>query len=217
VLDHRDSWYEQLPDTRAAVRTAAARGRYPVVLADYLDNPGNGSPGDSTGMLRAFLEEGVEDACLLYLVDPPSVRRCEEAGVGATLRLALGGHSHPAQGPPVEAEATVEALSDGRFAYTNLYAGLESSMGPSALVRVGGVGVVLVTEREQPFGPEFAESLGLDMSRLRWIGVKSMQHFRAGFEPIAGHIQLVEEPNVNGPRPPYRRLGRALYPIDPDA
>jgi microcystin degradation protein MlrC len=217
VLEHRENWYEQLPDTRAAVRAAAAIGQYPVVLADYLDNPGNGSPGDSTGMLRAFLEEGVEDACLLYMVDPASVRRCREAGVGATLRLSIGGRSHPAQGSPVEADATVEALSDGRFIYTNLYAGLESSMGPSALVRVGGVDVVLVSEREQPFGPEFAESLGLEPSRLRWIGVKSMQHFRAGFEPIAGHVQLVEEPNVNGPRPPYRRLGRPLYPIDPSA
>jgi microcystin degradation protein MlrC len=121
------------------------------------------------------------------------------------------------QGPPVEADATVVALSDGRFTNNHLYAGLESTMGPSALVRIGGVHCVLVSERDQPYDPGFAASLGVDCRRMRWIGVKSMQHFRAGFGSFAGHIQLVEESNVNKGSIEYRRLGRPVYPIDPDA
>jgi microcystin degradation protein MlrC len=217
IVAQADDWYEDLRSTREAIEAGEQRGRYPVVLADYLDNPGNGSPGDSTGMLRAFLEAGLTDAAVLYIVDPESVARCVTAGPGARVRLQLGGKSHPAQGPPIDTDAEVLSLSDGRFRYTTLYAGLESSLGPSALTLVEGVHVVIVSERQQPFDPDFALSLGLDCRQLRWIGVKSMQHFRAGFEPFAGAVELVEEPNVHGPALEYRRLGRSLYPIDPAA
>jgi len=217
IVDRPDSWYEDLPTTQEAIARARSGDRYPVVLADYLDNTGSGAPGDGTAMLRSFLEAGLERACVLYIVDPESVRKCETAGVGATVGLHIGGHSHPAQGPPVEAPALVVSLSNGRFTYTTLNAGLESSLGPSALVDLGGVFCVLVTRREQPLDPSFALSLGLDCRRMSWIGLKSKQHFRAGFEEFAGLVQLVEEPNAVGPVRHYTRLDRPLYPLDPDA
>jgi microcystin degradation protein MlrC len=217
IIDHVDSWYEDLPSTHEAIPIGREHGRYPVVFADYLDNPGNGAPGDGTALLRAFIDAQLEDACVLYIVDPVSVQRCFEAGVDASVRLRIGGHSHPAQGPPVEADARIASLSDGRFTYTTLYAGLEANLGPSALVAVEGVHCVLISGRDQPFDPAFAASLGLDCRSMRWIGLKSMHHFRAGFEEFAGFIQLVEEPNVNGPVLRYEHLGRPVYPIDADA
>ena len=52
---------------------------------------------------------------LVVLFDPESVRAADAAGVGARLSLRMGGKADDRHGPPLEAEATVIGLSDGRF------------------------------------------------------------------------------------------------------
>ena len=52
---------------------------------------------------------------------------------------------------------------------------------------------------------------------MRYVGVKSAAHFRAGFEPWAGQIQVISEPSVHAPADAqlaFKRLGRKLYPFD---
>jgi microcystin degradation protein MlrC len=169
-------------------------------------------------MLQAFIEAKLEDACLLYIVDPEAVALCQRAGVGATLTLEVGAKSSPLQGKPVEMKAEVVALSDGCFHYAGpRNQGLEGCMGPSAHIRQEGVHVLLVSEREQPFDIAYSLTMGLDPRRMRYIGVKSAVHFRAGFEAWAGAIYTVSEPAVQNPDTQdlsYRRLGRKLYPLD---
>lgn len=218
LFERRADWHYPFPSTAEALRAAEAAGRFPAIFADWTDNPGGGSPADSTGMLRSFIEAGLDRACVLYMVDPEAIAQCMAAGVGATLDLAVGGKSSPLQGAPVHMQAEVVALSDGRFHYDGpMYAGLVGDMGPSAHIRQGGLHVLLVTQREQPFDTAFARTLGLDPRAMRYIGVKSAAHFRAGFEPWAGAITLVSEPSVHNfmtGELHYRRLGRRLYPID---
>lgn len=212
----RADWHYELPTTHQALKVAAENGRYPVVFADSRDNTGGGSPGDSTGMLRAFVEADLPDACLLYIVDPEAIAQCQAAGLGARLTLDIGGKSSPLQGRPVPMTAEVMGLSDGRFHYDGpMYAGLAGNMGPSAYIRQGGLHVILVSVGEQPYDTAFARSLGLDPRQMRFIGIKSTAHFRAGFEPWAGAIYLVSEPSVhNLGHLPFKRLGRKMYPFD---
>ncbi|MBI2194797.1 MAG: M81 family metallopeptidase [Planctomycetes bacterium] len=219
LFDRRADWHIPMPRTRDALRAAEAAGKFPAIFADRNDNTGGGSPGDSTGLLRVFVDAGLQDACLLYLVDPDSIRRCQEAGPGAVLELDLGGKSSPLQGRPVRLRVQVVALSDGHFRYDGpMYRGLEGSMGPSAHVRHAGIHVLLVHTREQPFDLAFARTLGLDPRRMRYIGVKSAAHFRAAFEPWAGQITVVSEPSVHSPENvPFRRLGRKVYPLTSDS
>ena len=90
-------------------------------------------------------------------------------------------------------------------------------MGPSAHILEGGVHVLLVSQREQPFDTSFSRSLGLDPRTMRYLGIKSTAHFRAGFEPWAGAIHTVSEPSVHNPSTgtlEFRRHGRKLYPFD---
>ena len=90
-------------------------------------------------------------------------------------------------------------------------------MGPSAHIRQGGIHVLLVNQREQPFDTAFARTLDLDPRRMRYVGVKSAAHFRAGFEAWAGAIYPVSEHSVHHPAEGalvFRRLGRKLYPFD---
>jgi len=211
----RADWHFSLPRAHEVLAGAKAGGRYPVILADMRDNTGGGSPGDSTGLLRAFLDAGVKEACVLNISDPDAVRQCQTAGVGATLTLDVGGKSSPLQGEPVRMTARVVALSDGKFRYDGpMFAGLESNLGPSAHIEQNGVHVLLTTRREQPFDTAFARTLGLDPRQMRFIGVKSAAHFRAGFESWAGAIHLVSESSVHDlGNLPFKRLNRRLYPF----
>jgi microcystin degradation protein MlrC len=145
-----------------------------------------------------MIELNLQDALLLYLVDLNAVEQSHRAGVGALLKLKLGGSSHPSQGPPLELNVEVVALSDGSFRYDGpMYAGLTGNLGPSAWLRSGGVSIVVVSKREQPLDPAFARSLGIDCAKLKYIAVKSAAHFRSGFEKIAGSIYLVDAPALH--------------------
>ncbi len=215
IWERRADWQTPMPST-AEVLGEAAGGPLPLVLADRNDNTGGGAPGDSTGMLRTFLERKLDRACILYIVDPEAVALCQRAGVGARLSLEVGAKSTPLQGRPVTMDAEVVALGDGRFRYEGpRNRGLAGTMGPSAHIRQEGVHVLLVTRREQPYGIAFSLTMGLDPRKMRFVGVKSAAHFRAGFEPWAGRIQVVSEPCVHSPEGlTYRNLGRKVYPLD---
>lgn len=211
--ERRADWHFHMPRTREALTLALAAGRYPVIFADLQDNTGGGSPGDSTGMLSTFVDAGLKDVCILNITDPEAVRQCEAAGVGARLILDVGGKSSPLQGEPVRMTVRVLALSDGRFRYDGpIYAGLEHSLGASAHIEQDGIHVLLTTHREQPFDTAFARTLELDPRQMRFIGVKSAAHFRAGFESWAGAIHVVSEPSVHDlSNLSFKRLSRRLY------
>ena len=216
LYERRADWHFQVPPTREALARGDAEGKYPIVFADRHDNTGGGSPGDSTGMLRTFVEAGLKDACVLYMVDPEVIAACHAAGIGATLAMDVGAKSTPMQGEPVPMNFEVMGLSDGKFRYGGaMYEGLEGNMGSSAHIRQDGIHVVLVTVREQPFDTAFSETLGLEPKKMRYIGVKSAAHFRAGFEEWAGAIYVVSEPSLHdASHVNFRRLKRKLYPLD---
>ena len=218
IFERREIWQMDRPSTAEAIRIAQKEGKFPVIFADRDDNTGGGSPGDSTGMLRAFIEADLEDACVLYIVDPEAVDACHADGVGATLDLNVGAKSTPLQGESIRMHVEVVALSDGRFRYDGpMFSGLEGDMGASAHIRQGGIHVLLVNTREQPFDTAFSRSLGLDPKEMRYIGVKSAAHFRAGFESWSAAIHSVAEPSVHNPaerKLAFKNLGRKLYPFD---
>jgi len=219
IWERRADWQLTMPSTADALVDAQKQGQYPVIFADRNDNPGGGSPGDSTGLLRTFIDAGLEDACVLYIVDPEAVDQCHRAGVGATVTLDVGAKSTPLQGQPIPMTAEVMACSDGHFRYDGpMFAGLSCEMGPSAHIRQGGIHVILTNGRDQPFDMAFARTLGLDPQQMRYIGLKSAAHFRAAFEALAGAIYVVAEPSVHSADTGtlnFQRLGRKLYPFDP--
>ena len=216
VYERREDWQASMPTTRGALTQAEEEGKYPVIIADRNDNTGGGSPGDSTGTLKTFVEAGLQDACVLYIVDPEAIALCHEAGVGATLTLDIGGKSSPLQGEPVRMTVEVMALSQGEFTYDGpMYEGLSSTMGPSCHVRQDGIHVIMVTKREQPFCTAFSRTLGVDPRTMRYVSVKSSAHFRAGFESWSEAIYVVTEPGLHDAQHvKFERLGRPLYPLD---
>jgi microcystin degradation protein MlrC len=170
-------------------------------------------------LLRASaLELQLENALLLYLVDPDVARQAHGAGVGKLISASLGGKSDPVQGAPVKAEAEVVAISDGQFAYDGpMFSGLTGSMGTSAWLRIGGVSVVVVSAREQPFDSAFARTLGIDCRAMKYIALKSAAHFRAAFEPFAGSIFNVDAAGIHTHifrNLPFRKRTRRVFPVE---
>ncbi len=219
IFERRADWQLPTPSTHEALKKADMIGSYPVIFADRNDNPGGGSPGDSTGVLRTFVEAGLKDACVLYIVDPEAIALCSAAGIGSSLSLDVGAKSSRLQGEPVRMQAEVVAFSEGKFRYSGaMYSGLMGNMGPSAYIREGGIHVVLVTTREQPFDTAFSHTLGLYPEKMRYIGVKSAAHFRAGFESWSKQIFVVSESSVHSPEHvEYQHLGREVYPLQDPA
>ncbi|MBC8116056.1 MAG: M81 family metallopeptidase, partial [Candidatus Saccharimonas sp.] len=218
IWESRERWHTPSKSVRDAIREGEQLGRFPIVLADHADNTGGGSPGDSTEILRTFFELGLTDALILYIVDPEVAQQAHAAGVGQRIQVSVGGKSDPIQGPPVEMNADVMAVSNGDFTYDGpMYAGLTGNMGCSAWLRQDGVSVVVVTAHEQPLGPAFAKTLGIDCPSMKYIAVKSAAHFRASFERFAGTILNVDAQAIHThdfKKLTYQKRTRPVFPVE---
>lgn len=196
IFDAREEMRGDYLSIDAALERAIAAKRGPIVLADVSDNAGGGAPGDSTFILRRIIERGIGDVASCLYWDPIAVRMCREAGEGATLALRIGGKVGPASGDPLDLTVTVRRVASGvtqRFGPTPL------GIGDAVWVSAGSIDIVLNTVRTQTFHPECMTALGLDPAQKKIVVVKSSNHFRAGFEPIARDILYVSAPGALQP------------------
>jgi microcystin degradation protein MlrC len=218
IWERRATWRHQTLSVAEALRLGESRGEFPIILADHADNTGGGAPGDSTEILQEFLDRKLRESVVLYIVDPEVVEQAHAVGIGRTLNAEVGGKSDPIQGPPVCMKAVVRALSHGDFTYDGpMYAGLTGNMGRSTWLEQDGVHIVVVTAHEQPLGPAFARTLGIECESLKYIAVKSAVHFRSGFERFAGSIYNVDARATHThdfALLPYRHRPKPMYPLE---
>lgn len=215
LIGLRDALLPHYADADAAIDEALAFDGAPVVIADSADNPGGGAAGDSTFLLRALIERQVADAAIGPFWDPVAVSIAFDAGVGARLALRLGGKVGPTSGEPVDAD--VEVLALARSAAQDGLSGSRDALGDVAVVRTGGIRIVLTTRRTQAFGTDLFTQFGIDLATTRIVVVKSSQHFMARFGPIAAKVVYAETPGsvtVNFTSLPYRRARRDIWPFD---
>ena len=209
--------YRPIAEGIAAAR-AAPKGKGPLVLADGTDNPGGGGYNDTTPVLQALLDAKVENAAFGTIYDPKTVQQAMKAGVGAEIDVELGGHTDVSMGAPVKARALVRMLSDGTFKNDGpMNAGVETSMGPTAVLRIGGVDVVTISNRIQTIDLQVFLSQGIDPTAKSVLVVKSVQHFRAAYGPIAREIVLVDSGGICSPdlsRLDFKKLRRPIWPLD---
>lgn len=212
IFDAREEMRGDYLGIDAALDRAVAAKSGPVVLADVSDNAGGGAPGDSTFILSRIIERGIEDVATCLYWDPIAVRMCREAGEGATLALRIGGKVGPASGDPLDLTVTVRRIASGitqRFGPTPL------GIGDAVWVSAGNVDIVLNTVRTQTFHPECMSALGLDPAKKKIVVVKSSNHFRAGFEPIAREILYISAPGALQPsfeELAFTKLKRPYWP-----
>ncbi len=200
-----------------ALEKALAEPAGPVVLADSSDNPGGGAPGDSTFVLKAMLERGVENAGLACLWDPIVVQMALAAGDGARLKVRLGGKMGTISGDPLDLTCTVIRA---RSNVLQRFSGATGSIGDAASLRVDGIDIIVASKRNQVRSPDVFTELGIDPTSKQIIVVKSKNHFRAEYEKIAKQILYLSSGGALSPdfaAIPYTRIRRPKWPLDPDA
>jgi microcystin degradation protein MlrC len=179
---------------KEAIRIAASATK-PVVISDTQDNPGAGGDSNTTGMLRALVDNDAQNAALGLLYDPEAAIAAQAAGVGATVRLAIGGKSGIAGDQPFVADFTVEAVSDGETQVSGpFYGNTVMQLGPSACLRIGGVRVAVASQKVQMADRGLFRYLGIEPEEQAILVNKSSVHFRADFEPIAETILVCAAP-----------------------
>jgi len=214
-----DGWLASVPDAVQRAKAAEGAGSGPTVIADYADNPGGGAYMDSTVLLKAMLDAGLTDAAFHAILDPDAVQIGLKAGPGAEITVMLGGHTDPKRGGgPLTLKGRVTALTDGFFvARGPMGGGVRYQHGPSMTLRVDGVDIIVVSLPTQSKELEQFTAMGVEPRAMKTLGVKSMQHFRAAFTPIAREIIVVDSGALCSPvkhSADFKNVRRPLWPFD---
>jgi len=208
----------------AEVETAVARARArpagdgPLVLADIWDNPGGGTPGDNTVLLRALIEAGIGSIGAALLWDPQAATLAHAAGIGTRLEMRIGGKTHHTSGTPIDGLFEIRALADPGW---QSFRASRVTLGRCAALRLVGteIDILVGSNRTQVFEPDVFTNLGVDPAAKAVLLVKSANHFYAGFRPLASEILHVGVPGCYPSRPEtagYRRLARPIWPLVED-
>lgn len=215
-------WRPQWQPAREAVTQAlalAAEATAPVVVADTQDNPGAGGDSNTTGMLHALLQQQAglrfpQQIALGLLVDAEAARKACEAGVGAQLEMSLGKavpiFSGDLSDPPVQGRFTVRAISAGACVLKGpMMRGATIQMGPSACLEIDGIWVAVASGKMQMLDRELFRTVGIHPEQMKVLVVKSSNHFRADFTPIASHVLVAKAPGPMAADPgdlPWKKL-----------
>ena len=205
----------------AVAQALSWRGDRPLVIADYADNPGAGAYGDATALLHGLLDAGVTGAVVAPMVDAGAAATLHRQQEGETVTIDLGGRNDPDfGGGPLRLTGRVLRLSDGGYTGDGpIQGGLPHSFGRTAVLEVGGVRVLVVSEPMQMVDLQQLRAFGIEPETARVLVLKSMQHFRAAFQPIAGQVIVCDAGGLATPqasRRPYVRAPRPLWPLDRD-
>jgi microcystin degradation protein MlrC len=203
----------------AAAEALAWRGDKPLVIADYADNPGAGSYGDSTALLKGLLDASVRGAVFAPMVDAEAAAELHSRGEGQTVTVVIGGKGDADfGGGPLPVTGVLRKLSDGAYIGDGpIQGGLAHSFGPTAVIDVDGIDILIVSEAQQMVDLQQLRAFGIEPTTRRVLVLKSMQHFRAAFEPIAGKVVVCDAGALATPRAerrPYIRVPRPLWPLD---
>ena len=224
----RDGFRRRLMPVQDAVALAVESDgdRAPVIYSDAGDNPGGGGSGRTIELLSALYAAGAKQVLYGSFFDPELAEEAHRLGAGThfTARFNRNQGTDPWErwDTPFSAWAEILALGDGDVVgERGMTAGRRLTLGRTAALRIGGIDVVVVSDRRQTADPVFFHMLGLDIGKARTVVVKSRGHFRAGFAAWfpPERVMEVDTGGLTSPvleRWPFDRVPRPSFPLDPD-
>lgn len=199
----------------------AARLAGPVCLLDMGDNAGGGSPADGTHLAHAIHARQMPRS-LVILADPESVAQATQVGIGARYRFRAGGKTDDLHGSPLECDATILGLYDGKFeeplprhgGFTML------DQGPTAVVRTdAGLTLILTTKRMPPFSLRQITTFGIDPAEYHLLVAKGVNAPLAAYREVCNAFIRVNTPGCTTAdilTLPYHHRRRPMFPFEPD-
>ncbi|WEX08897.1 M81 family metallopeptidase [Chelativorans sp. AA-79] len=186
IWQRRDAMLARAPSFEEAateIFANAAKGR--VVVGDAGDNPGSGGVANVADIFAALAAQRLPFVAG-FMVDGEAVKAAQAIGVGNRGVVPMGAMKN---GRPFAPEVTVERV--GIVEYRNEGPNLHGELlqgGLGAVVRVGDRGqIAIVTERIQAYDTQAFRSQGIMLEDKAIIHVKSSNHFRSAFTPLASN------------------------------
>jgi microcystin degradation protein MlrC len=154
---------------------------------------------------------------LIHIVDPTVAAEAHAAGEGAVIKTTIGNRIDTSRGSPIAVTARVSHVFDGRFTYDGGFlGGVTASMGPSAVLAVDQICILVATYASYEWGFEPYRSAGLDVHLAKLVSVKNPMNYRLTY-PFAAAAFVVD---TKGPTTPdlrglkWHKLRRPFFPID---
>ena len=190
----------------------------PFVLSDGADSVTAGAAGDGVALASALAAAPLPGPAVAVITDAPGATECHDAGVGARVRLSLGGKTTTGFFTPAWFEGTVVSLHKDH--YNSIYPPRPINPGMVAVVKTDNGLHLIISENPVPqLDLEIYRHVGLDPRAAHVLVAKSAGGYRAFYEPIARECIDVSTPGPADSRltnMPFRRVTRPLFPFDPD-
>ncbi len=192
--------------------------RRPVIVSEAYDGTSAGGVGDHPGLLRLLAPHCHDLSAAIFLVDPEVAQQAWAAGLGKTVAVEIGAKSDDRFGGSVAVTATVDRLSDGRWTLKGpVSTGRQAELGQTAVLRAGGLQIVVASKPEVMFDPELYRAQGIVLEQQDIIGVKSPAMYRAAYQELGGAAVDLDMPGVcrgNFIKCPFRDIGWPIYPLN---
>lgn len=189
------------------VAKAVASQTHPVVLAESGDNPTGGGVGDRAELFAALVAADAQDVIFAGIADAAATNAAYEAGVGAKVELTVGASLDTEGSQPFTGAFDVRFLAPA-----------DNPADRQAVLRIGGIDLVVHTKRRPFHNIVDFTSLGLDPASARIIAVKS-GYLSPELAPIANPSLMVLSTGVVDQfieRLERKRKMHPTYPWDKD-
>ncbi|MRR18753.1 M81 family peptidase [bacterium] len=182
-----------------------ARALGTLVLCDVSDAVGTGTPGESTWILKALVEQGSELTSYIALRDGEAARQAWEHNTGDEITLTVGGK--------------IDTVYNKPFTYTGLVTmKQETTYGKTVIIRHNGIHLILSELPMASRTPADFKDLGLSIWKADIVVVKNLFPFRYNFLLYNRKTVNVISPGLSNTDPfalNYVNITRPIYPLDP--
>jgi len=191
----------------AIIQAKSAEG--PVLLIDVQDNAGGGSPSDTVWLLEELIKKQAKNTAIGIFWDPEAAAVAHKAGEGTEVEISLGGKSLPGH-KPCQIVFQVEKLFEGDFLGVGpMVKDRKLNLGKMVQLRHKGIRIAVSSERMQALDRSLFHAVGIEPADMDILVLKSANHYRADFGPIASSIINVDAPSAIIEDPtyiPYKHL-----------
>lgn len=214
---HHTKMQVPLTSLQESVQVTAGVTNGTVILMDAADATSSGASGDSNAIIRELKRQGYNGRVLAPVVDPAAVRAAFVAGVGAMIRVSVGGAFDPARFEPLPIEARVRLLSDGKFRSESF--GWPWDSGDTAVLEAENVTLVVGTRPVSLFDRSWFYANGQDPRHFDVVIVKSPHCEHHMFADWSARLINVDAPgstSANLKSLGHTRCARPIFPLDGD-
>ncbi|MDF1573368.1 MAG: MlrC C-terminal domain-containing protein, partial [Bacteroidales bacterium] len=181
-----------------------ARALGTVVFCDVSDAVGTGTPGESTWILKALLENGSDLMSYIPLRDEAASNEAWQFEVGDSVTLTVGGKLDTVYNQPVG--------FSGKITYKKT-----TNLGKTLILQHEGIHMILSELPMSARYPHEFKDLGLKLMQPDIVVVKNLFPFRYRFIAYNRKTINIMTPGLSNIDPEglnYQHIPRPIYPLD---